>query len=231
MSLNRLQLRNLVLGNCPAARIRADLVNTAFNMVMTEISQVYDFRSNRTEVPIALPAGQYQVTLPSTCWQLMNVRIVDATSSINSRVIELKDKTWVTQLSPSLSRTINSWPRWCFVENDGVTLVFVPPSTQDWTVMAEFYTLNALIADDTGTVNVSLQNAVIAWATAYVFRATQQYQDADKWMAEYGRALQLAVYSDRRTRRNDVAQGFRQFSGPAYAELPPWLNPFDKGDQ
>lgn len=227
--MNREDVRNLVISNT-SRRDKAALINTAISLVMAEITQIHEFRTSRVEADLTLSASTQTVILPSDVFQLLpDVRLLDSTASSVSRIVPLKEKTWILQRYPNLGVTVESWPAFCFVDDESGLLTFVPISAQDWTVRIEYHKLFVEVTSDATIIDRQITNAVISWATAYVFRSIQMFTEAREHMAEYARSLQIAIAADSRRHSERTLQGFSQGTEIPVVYVPPHLDPFNNG--
>ncbi len=221
--MTRQEIRNAVIARTRRTDKTAE-INEAINQALTEIQQVRDFRSTKVEETGSLLQGGQTFTITGDMFQLLHVFLQDPTTLVNAIEIPLLDKSLVTMKYPDKGSNVEGWPGVCYVEGQVVT--FVPISSQEWNVRVEYFQLVPELSTDAGIVSRQLAAAVVCWCTSEIFKLTQQWQDADKWMAEYGRRLQLAISADGRSREITVMAPFRQNESYQSSSLPPYLDPF-----
>lgn len=226
--MNRASLRNIVLQNTNR-KDKIDLINSAFDLALTEMAQQHDFHQNRLQAQIDMPIGSNTVTMPDDVFQVLNVRLVDTTSSINSRTIILEDKAVLTKQWPNLAVTIQSWPKYAFVDWETNLLTFLPPTSQEWTATVEYFRLFPQFVNDLDAIGRNLEAALIAYATSYIFKSIQMFQEATFWFTEYQRSLLLAIRADSRTNTQRQMQGHKSHFIHGDDTVPPWLDPFNRG--
>lgn len=227
--MTRTELINLVVENTRRSDKQASMLKW-LSLGLREISQRHDFKTNRVETDDTLVANANSVSIPADCFQMLQVRLIDSSTSSTSRNVELKDKQWVTERVPNLSEDTEGWPVYCFENDEDGTLVFVPPTSQEWTVRMTYFRLNPELSLSTDTPDAAIENALVSWLTAYTFKSTQQFPDAQFWMNDYERSLRIAISADERTHTIRRMEGFTQqrVSQPL---APPHLDPWAKDSE
>lgn len=206
---------------------KAALALTAINLALSEMSQIHDFDILRGETDVQLSSGATLVALPDGVFQLRDIIVIDP-SSTNGWRLQLRSKYWVTNRLPNLGVQLSSTPFAAYTE--GNYIVVAPPSSRDLTLRVVYTQQFEALDEDAAEPAVNtIVNAIIAWATAYVFRSIEEFASADQWMREYGRALQHAITADRRRGETFVASPFRAVESEPIID--PWLDPFNPGEE
>lgn len=201
------------------------LAGSAIDLALNEIALRHEFHSLKAEAFASLTLGSTTVTLPDNVYQIKKV-VLQASSTSFAHEVPLKLKSWVLERYPDLGEQLAvNLPAVVFRE--GTTLVFVPPATQDYTVRVTYRRLFPAIGDDDEPTDLTLTNAIVAWATSYVFRSIEEFLSADRWLGEYERSLRLAITADRA--RGEVHQHEGFVDEPYEPAANPWQDPFNSG--
>ena len=218
MAMNRKTIRDLVIETTGRSDKEA-LINSAINIALNKVSSAHLWNDLLTEASVTLTVNAVSVALASDVRRLSEVRLIDGRSSYS---IAIRPKTWLVQQYPSFTDVSSTTPRFGYLQ--GTTLHYVPASDTADTVTYSYYKLHPDLLDDT-TLTLILQadEAIIAYTTHWVFKATEQHENADRWLESYAIELNNAKRADRSsavkfmpTPRN---QGFRPTD--EY-----WRNPF-----
>lgn len=218
------QLLSIVVANTRRLD-KVDLITRAFTMGLSQISQRHTFKSLYQTFELTLEANGTVVTLPDGVSHVRQVRLIDIESAASSNTLDLRTEKWVTDRFPS--QMIQTPSRPAVAYETGGTLVFVPPANKQYTIEVMTIFLFPKIDEAVGMFPTTLDEALVAYATAYVFKSTQQYEDAQFWNGEYEKALVHAIRQDRRnSHKHDMeGQDYDQSTG-----LEPYLDPFAKRD-
>lgn len=207
MSKTFLQLQNLVLLNCNRED-KADLIKEAINLALEEIVQISPWRELKIEYDVAIAEGSNAVAIPSQVTHVSQVRILntDVPSIVTSDsepgqqlgyVVEIRSQKEVQNDNPDLNVASRGIPSTCFVS--GGNIIFDVPLNADKIVrmLADSF-VPTLEDDDDPNPLPRTDNAVVAWATSYVFRSIEMFENSREWERIYGQALRFAVVNDRR---------------------------------
>lgn len=198
--MTKLQLIAAVVGNTQRSDKTA-IIATGIDLGLVEICARHSFKQHRVNSSAALVADESTLSLPTDCLQLIGVRVkrgdgVD-TADQPGAVVDIKAKAELVQLYPDLTdAAVTGVPKYCYEEN-GV-LTFLPKANLSYEIQITYDTLEVLTSDE-DTVNATMiDSALIAYATAYLFRSISMFQSAQVFMAEYERALFHIILSDER---------------------------------
>jgi hypothetical protein len=184
------------------------LIKAAVNMARKEIQQWWDFsRTKSSKLDASLAVDESVIALESDVFKVLDpVTLVDPSNDDITGLVPLKPKAWVKERYPYLNNGASGNIVVCYV--DGTNLIFVAPAMQAWTVQYDYFAQIADLTDDAEVLEVGLENAIVSWATAYVFKSTQQRQEAEFWMRDYATAAKLAREADTRDRTQDIMEPF-----------------------
>lgn len=225
--MTRTQITDLVIANTRRSNMTSTIYS-AINLALTKISQISDFKLNKIQdATLSVIAEENTVSLPSDCKQVLSVRLIDADNSANSRTLDFREKTWIVERFPDLQATQSSWPVYCF--QDGSTLYLVPPTNKAWNVYVEYYRAFPSVNAANDTVDESIEDCVINWVTAYIFKATQQYTDFRFWSEEFNKSIVIAIEADRRNRTTKIME--MHGNQHVQEQIPAYLDPFNTGSE
>lgn len=218
--MTRLQLRSLVIDNTRRSD-KTDLINAAIDLALEEIGLVHDFRLMSEESDLSVAQSAASVALPSDYYQVLEARLIDGTESFE---LQIKDKNWVVERWPNIASVPEGTPTVAYEENG--TLVLAPRPNRTYTIRVTVSKLPSSLTSDSSSPTIAgISHAIVAWATAYVFKSIQQFEAARFWMQEYARSLILAVRADKR--RSAVKYQLEEFpDSERNLSTRPWLDPF-----
>lgn len=216
--MNRKTIRDLVIETTGRTDKEA-LINSAINIALNKISSEHHWNDLLIEATVALVVDATSVSLASDVRRLTEVRFLDGLSSYK---LQIRPMAWVVKMFPDLSIYSKGRPRYGYLQ--GTTLHFIPKSDSTNTIKYSYYKLNADLTDDTTNISIlHAGEAVIAYATYWVFRALQLHDDANQWFASFIIELANAKRADRSAATEYIAdqRGRQSFVSGDYH-----LNPF-----
>jgi hypothetical protein len=220
MSMTRLQLRDTIKG-IVRREDKDSLINTGLNLALQAISKRATFREQVVESDSTLTSGSSSIALPTGTRRVRTVIVLDGSQPYQ---LVLKTKGFIRDRWPDTSQLAAGDPEVGYIE--GSNLYVLPKASSDlslrWTVeknLTEFST-------DSDTCECPLlDEALIAWASCFIFKLTQQLEDAAVWNGTYEMALQSAISEDRKIGGVDIrAQEFVRASSTERSVV---INPYD----
>lgn len=215
MSLTREELRNLVISNTGRSD-KVALINSALSLAMNDISLQHTFRQMCVVFSGTLSINDASLTLPTGAVDLMELRLIDPDTSTLTHTIVLKSKSWILSRWPNPSSNSSGTPCIAYLESN--VLVFDRPVVKAYTYAGTYLRMLRALDDDTDTADCPyIDNALVCWATAYVFRSIQDQRSADSWLMQYRVAMRDAKAFDGHRPGMDIRA--EEFTRAADAEL------------
>lgn len=224
--MTREEILSLVISNTGRSD-KQELMQSAINLALTEISQRHDFQQMMESHDLALAAGESSVALPDRTLSVLEARIHTEVDVNQVTHLILLPKQTILREFPDLNADVESRPICGFIEQN--VLYVNPPANEAYVIKTTLFRLFPTLATgETVPANLMLINALVSWVTAYTFRSIEKFQESDRWMLEYERSLRVATRADnRQTGTQLVHQGFRGTPAQTYSPEP-WHDPFVK---
>ena len=169
------------------------LIGEAIDSALLECQNEHFFREMYTTADLSASASDVSEALPSDMHQLLEVRLIDGTSSYS---IFVKSKRWVVENFPNISADNASKPDWCY-EEEG-TLYFSCPLDDAYTIRITYYAFLVFASAATANPIPCTDNALLYYAMSELYESLELDRLADKWLRRGDRALVKAVRSDKR---------------------------------
>lgn len=210
MGLTLAQLRAAVILNCQRAD-KADLIDIALNFGLTEARARHPFAAERAEVPVTLAVDDTSFSLPQGMTNVSDIRVVN-TDGFLVHQLRLESKNTLIRQVPSLGReNVSGTPAYGY-EEAGV-IHFGPKASQEFTMLVTGdITEISLDDDDAGAGIKGIDEALVAYATAYLFRSIQQNEEAGVWESVWERRILNAIRNDKS--RSGERRQLEAFPGP-----------------
>ena len=192
MAKTRAQLRTSVM-ELTKRTDKETLTNDALDFALLELQNEYLYRVVRTEADLSTSQDDVSEALPSGFHRLLEVRLIDSTSSYP---IEVRSLKWVLENFPNISADSSSKPDWCYEE--GGVLYFSCPLDAAYTIRVTYYALSTFVSDATVNPIPVAESALIFYATSYVYDGLELDKDARKWEKRAQIAALKAKRSDKR---------------------------------
>lgn len=224
MSQTRLQLRTSVINNTQRDD-KVEFINQALNDALAEMSSRHTWRSLRTQQEVSILTDATDVAIPEGISHIVSVRVKNTDDTITHNLI-LKDKRELEKYYPALG-TQNTSATPAYAYEEAGTLHFMPRASQDCTLIitGDINPGNLTIDTDVPSI-VGSEPAIIAWATAEVFRSIQQLGDAQFWDNHYEKRLIILIRDDKsRPGQKRIIRGFENLPTDQYI-VEPWKDPF-----
>lgn len=217
--MNRSAIRNLVI----EATKRTDkvaLINSAIDLAVEEVSSQRLWSDLLVEDEVTLTEDEPSVELASDMARLIEVRLIDDT---NSRVLILRNKTWLVNNFPNVSSQTSARPVYGYLE--GKTLFLIPIPNSDYTIRYTYCKLHPALATDADEVLIRHAAPVVAaYATFWVFKSLERHVDAKEWLGTYIALLNSAKKVDSDNPAVKIKADIRGSSPGNVGEY--WLDPF-----
>lgn len=221
------QMRDLVLLHTNRTD-KSALVGIAINLAITKLPQVpHEWRELFRDDEYELTTNSTFVTLASDVDRVIQIRRALASDGSLAATMGLLtkqkfDRTFYDRES-SVSTGI---PNYAAV--DGGKIHVYPKSISEYKLYARVaLRVTPLVNDDDRCQITGVDEAIVAWATHYVYASIQETNDAQFWLGRYNLAMTSAIHADQREPATQVLEG----NQPAELSTAPWMDPFAKNDQ
>lgn len=199
----RSALRTVVIGN--VGRTDKDsLINTYFQLALDDAMTRHGFRDSLEAADVSAALDADSVTLPAGTMKVFEVRVIDPSAGSNSQKLQISSKKVVVGLYPSVTDYPSSQPQVGYF--DGNRLFFYPKANKAYTIR---FTISKQVGDDFDSDSKEnpiriLDNALISYATAYLFMGLEQFDAGALWMRRYEIDLTKAIAVDERNPARDL---------------------------
>ncbi|MBE3040418.1 MAG: hypothetical protein IMZ62_16605, partial [Chloroflexi bacterium] len=164
---------------------------------------------------IALPAGTLHAN---------RVRVMDGTSS---SIVRIKSRRWLQARWPDVTAISHGKPLYCYEDLSQGTygrLYFYPVPNEIYTYRVTTTAFQDSFSGDSDTSDVDgLDNAIVAWATAYTFQSCEQFDNARIWYGFAQQAVVAAISADKRDHPERSGETELESAG---LSAEPWNDPF-----
>lgn len=189
--MTRETLESLVL-EATGRSDKLDLIRSAINIAVSEISKQRLWLDLQTEGEEMTTAGVTYVPLATDVSRLVEVRLLKGQ---NSRVLLLKQKSWLMERFPLVDVIPSGEPVYGYLES---SLLFMIPIPNDvYPIRYTYYRLHPPLELPTSTLLFPhLGPAVAAYASFWVFQVLEKSTDAQRWYQTYLALLDSAKRVD-----------------------------------
>lgn len=210
MGMTLAQLRTLVQANVNRPD-KTVVVDAGLNFGLDELTRRHTFKGRRSEVPVAIATGDTSVSVPEGMTNVSNLRLQNSDASVVSTIC-FKAKNVLLRQFPQLTiANIQGMPAYAYEEAGQI--FFFPEASQEYTLLVTGDSQGGFLAAETDTVGIDgIDEALVAYATAYVFRSIQQNEEAGIWGANFERLAVTAIRND--NRRSGEERQLEGFPGP-----------------
>lgn len=192
--MTKSELRDLVRSNTNR-QDKDSVADSALSLGLEKSAMMHDFQSMRIQSDVRVSANEISVALPDDLWKLREARVINIQNTQLVSILELRDQQWILERFESPSTMIGR-PTFGYIQNR--SLYIVPKAQESYDLRMSYTRLPTLVSDTDSVEITGLDEALVAYATAFVFRSVQLFQDAQTWMTEFYRALDSAIQHDRR---------------------------------
>jgi hypothetical protein len=216
----RLQLRTRIEGNCGGRSDKTDVINAGIDEALTDIGQAHNWFDLISQTDLVTVASVAYVTLPTGYHRILEVRHINSTSSWP---IPIFPKKRIVEVYPNQVALAKGAPQIAYIEAGRIN--YSPIPDQVYTVRVTYYSLPTCAANDGAYPTLSTcDKSIVSYATAYLFRSIQLFQEAQYWDNRYRQGLAEDIHDDKTRPELDLIMQ----SVPAQPVDPvtPWLDPF-----
>lgn len=208
--MTRAEIRAIVLLNT-ARSDKSTLIDSAIDLCLQKISNWYDFSAVRTETDLVLLEDYYSISLPTDYFRLLptGVKIFQGD---NVYEFEMRTKSWVLMRWPKLSVVPSSIPAVGYEDKAQGKIFFAPPADGTYTLRLHYSTVLSLPEDTDSLPLPTLDEAVIAYATSYIFKGIEKFEEANIWMGDFISAYREAKHADEQPGVKRVHEGADRLS-------------------
>jgi hypothetical protein len=188
------------------------------------ITLTESFAAADTSVTATMIGNPEYIALPAGTLHALRVRLMDGTSS---SLVRIKSKRWLQARWPDVTAISHGTPLHCYEDLSQGTygrLYFypVPDDIYTYRLTTTAYQGSFSGASDTADVP-GLDNAIVAWATAYSFQSCEQFSNAQIW---YGYAQQAVIAAIQADKRDHPERSGETELEPTTMSAEPWNDPF-----
>ena len=176
------------------------LINDGLDIALHDACIEHNFREMKVEADLSASEDDLLVALPSDFYQLLEVRLIDDTSSYKLKV---KSKTWVVERFPNIGADSSSLPDFVYLE--GGSIYFSVPLDADYTVRVSYYKLLTFTDDSTENPVPVLENYLVFSALAWLYNSLEMERRGAFWEvkargtpARLGGALIRGIRADKK---------------------------------
>jgi len=202
--VNRSEMRSIVQ-DLTGRDDKDSLINSAFDLAYRHFCQRHDFRSMISEESDSISEGDAYVSLPSGTHHLLEARIIDGQLSY---ALDIRSKLWLVKRWPNISALAEAKPSKGYVE--GSKLYLYPVSDGDYDVYFTITKIPSFSDDSTDNTIPELDNALVYWASAFVFQSLKMIPEAREWFSMAEKEFIEAKRTDMRDNRKLKHVGFNE---------------------
>ena len=196
-----------------------DTAKTAVTLGLKRLASRYSFRMTEQTTDLDVAPGSYYVTLPVGVVRVIAAYWINGTQS--ERLI-VKSREWVNRRIPDAQSYSTSYPKWAYLE--GNRLNFVPGSTDTGIIRITYQPSLSMVDDADENPVPSLDEAIIAFATGWVFASIEKFEAAQWWYSQANQAFNDVMMTD--TEQPAIQHSFDQKSPEETSFIEPYLDPF-----
>ncbi len=208
---------------------KTSVINTGLNFGLQELSKIHQWEALRTiegTADIPVPVSVISVQLPSDVYQLLDVRLIDPTSSTLCYPMALYRKKQFTNNFPNVAQSlISGRPYACY--KDGNLLMLDRKSNGAYTIRTTYFKIQQFFSDDDECLVSNADEALIAYSTFYTYRSLAMYADAAQWKASFDELVKRLKNAEEEE-SGTVLKGipWTRDEERRVVVNPPWLDPF-----
>jgi len=190
------QLRTLVQANCNRPDKTA-VVDAGLNFGLDELTRRHTWRARRSEVPVAIAMDDLSFTVPDGLTHVSDIRVMNSDGIMVHKLCVRAKNTLIRDYPQLTHSNISGTPAYGY-EEAGI-VYFFPKAAQVFTMLVTGDTQGGSMVDDTDGPGIEgVDEALVAYATAYLFRSIQQNEEAGVWEMNFERRAQTAMRDDKR---------------------------------
>lgn len=194
--MQRSQIRDLAIEHT-ARDDKESIADAAIDLAFSRLSQMHTWQQGRLDQQFPLAIGDSFITLPLGTRSVIEIRMLDG---IRSYPMVLEDKATVLRRVPNPPVMPPSRPYYLYRETDSAgndNLYFVPLTVAAFTIDATIDFGATIGPEDDDESNIpDADEAVVAFATSYVFKSIGDTESAGLWEAQFNQAAARLILSD-----------------------------------
>jgi len=180
------------------------VINLGLDLGIVEIGKTHDFRDMFSESDVTVLAGATHADLPSGTFHLTEVRFIDG---LMSYPMMIRDKKWLVDRFPNVGALAQGKPIYGYVSGGMFYLYPLPDST--YTLRMTITKLPVAFTSDSVEIPLNgLDLTLIAFATSFLCKSLQMFEEAREWDSLFRSALGNAIQADRKNHSIHEAEGF-----------------------
>lgn len=216
------ELQTAVIANTQRSD-KLSVITDGLNFGIDELTRRHVFRALRTEVSVEVVADDSQFPIPEGMTHVSNIRVLNGETLVHTLCV--KSKNTLMREFPSLGRELSTGTPAHGYEEAGI-IHFFPTASQTFTMLVTGDGQGGHMESETDTPGIEgIDEALIAYATAHVFRSIQLYEDSGFWEGTFERRAITAIRNDKR-QAAEIRQ-LEPFPGPSgVPDVDPTKDPF-----
>jgi len=200
---------------------KVSLINRAIDIALADVSIYRAWSDLMVEADASLSAAAASVTLASDLTRLLEVRLIDGTSSYR---LKLRQKTWLVQRHPNISAASQAKPVYGYMM--GRVLYVIPIPASAYTIRYTYARSHPALTSDSSLVLIRHASAAIAaYATWWTFKSIEKFEEAKQWKETYEELVAKAVKNDEDNPAVEMLADIRGQNDDGSIN-PYWLDPF-----
>jgi hypothetical protein len=230
MGATRADLIGLVIANTGRSDKYTPIVNW-FNVGLVRIASLHSWKDLRVQADVSVVTNDTTAALATSVKSLVELRLIDIASPTLSFAMELRPKQWFVERFPNVAGSpISGRPYFCY--RAGTTLYLDRKCNSSYTIRYTYQKTAEFAGnlDESQSPITEIDDVLVAYVTAEVFRAIGQYEDANYWDQRFGNLLAAAIKDDEdETGVRYIAEQWAQRSDVFLNQ--PWVDPFSGHNQ
>lgn len=196
--MTRVQLRNLILTTTNRDD-KSSVADSAIDLCMTRLGQLHEWQQTRTDVTQAIVQGTSSFVLPAGTRRIIEIRFINGLLSYPMRLFP---KVVALRYAPNPPALPQLRPTVCYREtasNGADTIYLIPTSDATYSIEYTVGENPSIGPDDADVANIpDVDEAIVAFGSAYVFRSIAMVQEAEIWDAQFEQCVEIAIRADKR---------------------------------
>lgn len=196
--MTRKTIRDLILSNT-GRDDKQSVADAAIDLCMSRLGQLHDWQQTSTAATLPIGAGDTSIILPANTQRIIELRLINGLASFPMRLLEKRQVLDVYSNPSALPQNI---PCYCYRQtdsNNNDTLVFFPISNGNYSIELTIAANPSVGSEDTAEPDVpNLDEAIVAYGTAYVFRSIEMFENASPWDQQFAGLAATAIAADQR---------------------------------
>lgn len=207
---------------------KVTVIQDALNNGLKKLMRSHPFDKMRKTATLVYNSGDTQVAMPSDVHQLVTVTFQDPSIPTASYPLILIRKTQFLKMFPNVTGSVISGRAlFCCRDDQNQVLLLDRHSIGTFHIVITYTFHQKFVLPTDEPLIPGVDEALVAYATASVYRAIQMYDDAKAWDMQFAVLMRdLVLDVEREIGLSTVAKEFEN-ARPRSSTNPPWLDPFD----